>query len=115
MQFEFRIVGGRQAQQRGIDRAQRLDVDINGLGYQPKVDRPAWPHHVGGHRRLRVHLYAVMRSVFGDQRKRQNNRHVVLGLLRQYVALVQFPEVRVTGPFNTLLHVAGPTVVRRHG
>ena len=56
-----------------------------------------------------------MRGVLGDQRERQNNRHVILGFLRQHIALVQLPEIRVAGALDGLLHVARAAIVGRHG
>ncbi len=115
MQLEGRIVRGRQPQQRRIQSAQRLHIDVDGFRHEAQINGAPRLHHVDRHRRLGIGLNSIVRRVFGDQRQGHDNRHIVFSLARQHVALVQLPEIRVAGALDALLHVARPAVVRRHG
>src|SRR5579859_3327781 len=114
VQRKRRIIRRRHPQQRRIQRSQRGHVHVNRLRHQPQVDRPPRFHHIGLHRLLRVHGDPIMRGVLGDQRQRQDDRHIVLRLPRQHVPLVEFPEIRVTRPLHALLHVSRSAVVSRN-
>ncbi len=52
VQFERRIVGSGQPQQRGIQPAQRFHVHVDRFRHQPQIDGPSRFHHIGRAREL---------------------------------------------------------------
>src|ERR1700723_4582161 len=107
-------VGGRRAheQQGGIERGDLLHGHANDVGDEAQVDGVVGGYGVGDQRRIRGDvLKTVLFRILGHDGDGQNDGDVVLGLLGQIVAPVEFPEVGVAGALHSSLNVAWTPVI----
>ena len=115
MQIEGRIRRRCHAQHAGIQRHQLIHRRAHNVRDQAQIDGIVDGHRIGEHRRIERYIVkAILRGMIGDDDRRQDFRHIVLGFRGQVVALVELPEIGVARLLHRALHIARAPVVAGH-
>src|SRR5215475_1150470 len=105
-----------QAEQAGVEFGKPVEIGIDAFRNQPQVDRIIDSDRVSFQRKRRLDtVQSVLFRVLCHHGKGENDGYVVLRLLWQYVASVEFPEVGITSPLHRLLNVAWTRVIGSYG